>query len=689
MEMIYAYKDRAPMFDNSHVTVADGDERIGLVHPLRRGSIEDLDWNDEWLAILVEHNWRVKDGRTYLVIYSMPDLVETARVEVLKYAREVEIVSGADLVAVHSSLSVVEIYRLPDLTEAWRDLPSFCVNAQGDIRRRGAGSHADIETSIDLGFPLFCRDDGTVFGTVRCHNTYRNETPHPVGLMEVRFDNRQLNPSILGNPQESSPQLIATIPNRQLFNRYGMVMDLIAPSPCGRMIMRFGMIPIYKGLLEQDESHAWHRFGLELDLLLTEDLSLHKRLELGDVAVSCPIDDSDAIIAKMRTRQNWLETESIWPSGELPEELWSGPSFPDFRDMGAFWPGHSEAIYFQSNGCLRRIPLDGPAGPWIVSHPNSKHPILDGLHLDQRNTDSDRTSAKTGVRSISARSLHEEGNRLLIFESDSVREVTLDDPDLVILGEDNHRRYKPEPLQPNDVAGDLPCLTTLKSWRSEDVESGLSDLMDRLKTEFGQLITHQLEPYFATPDGLMNEKEFFDELEEKSIEVASVVRRYVDTYLTAAKENDHEPYDTEVPGTITSALDYLVAREDATDLLLRYVRQSDRDHSYHVRDVLLRQAVETAWEKGLVEAPHYAVTEATAWIYSGSGFGDSTFKELGVLEKCRSRLSPVEFVRLLDSVADEFGDEVDTEGLYADCLEGLMLKWSPWALRTKWLLTRS
>ena len=63
--------------------------------------------------------------------------------------------------------------------------------------------------------------------------------------------------------------------------------------------------------------------------------------------------------------------------------------------------------------------------------------------------------------------LREEGNRLLIFESDSVREVTLDDSDLVILGEDNHRRYKPEPLQSNDVAGDLPCLTTLKSWRSE------------------------------------------------------------------------------------------------------------------------------------------------------------------------------------------------------------------------------
>ena len=453
--------------------------------------------------------------------------------------------------------------------------------------------------------------------------------------------------------------------------------------------MRFGMIPIYKGLLEQDESHAWHRFGVELDLFLTEDLSLHKRLELGDVAVSCPIDESDAIIAKMRTRQNWLETESIWPSGELPEELWSGPSFPDFKDMRAFWPGHSEAIYFQSDGCLRRIPVDGPAGPWIVNHPNSKHPILDGLPVNQRNTDSDRTSAKAGVYSIRALSLREEGNRLLIFESDSVREVTLDDPDLVILGEDNHRRYKPEPLQPNDVAGDLPCLTTLKSWRNEDVESCLSDLMDRLKTEFGQLITHQLEPYFATPDGVMNEKEFFDELEEKSIEIAPVVRRYVDTYLTAAKENDHEPDDGDDQGTITSALDYLVAREDATDLLLRYVRQSDRDHSHHVRDVLLRQAVESAWEKGLVEAPHYAVTEATAWIYSGSGYGDSTFKELGVLENCRSRLSPVEFVRLLDSVADEFGDEVDTEGLYADCLEGLMLEWSLWALRTKWLLTRS
>ena len=163
----------------------------GLLHPLRRGTIEDLDWNDEWLAILVEHNWRIKDGRTYLVIYSMPDLVEAARVEVSKYAREVEIVSGADLVAIHGPLSVDEIYRLPDLTEAWRDLPTFYVNAQGDISRRGAVSHPDIETRIGLGFPLFCRDDGTVFGSVRCHNTYRNETPHPAGLMEVRFDNRQ------------------------------------------------------------------------------------------------------------------------------------------------------------------------------------------------------------------------------------------------------------------------------------------------------------------------------------------------------------------------------------------------------------------------------------------------------------------------------------------------------------------
>ena len=673
--MIYAYKDG--IRKDNFVTVADGNERIGLVCPLPKGTILDLDWDESWLVVLAQEG-PPADKKTDLVVYRMADLAEVARLKSVRFTREVMIIAGTDLIGVRLSDRVNAIYRLPDLSDAWQDLPTFLVNSDGDFRHFEL-PRADDESCITLGFPLFRRYDDTILGTIHESSMTERGKPRPAGLMEVDFKNRQLTPRIMEMPK-------------------GSPAPLKSPSPCGRYIMRAGRVPQYKGKLGQNKFLVWHRLGIEIDVFKTEDLSLYKRFEPGDVVATCTIQESDKRVKNVRRDRLCFGPGSIWPSCTMPTEFESGSTFGNPFWMPV-WPGHSEAFYFRSDDSLRRIPMTGPPGPWIHDGVGEDHPVRDILVDQDRDLDIYWPSLRSGLSGLSTSlivSVREVGDTLLISEWRSSSKLWLDDgmslhdSDRIILTSENCDRIRPKSLELTDIETYLPCLSHLKSWKPGDVETCLEELTERLRSDFSDMITDRLEPLFQSDSAILSEREFFARIEEESIEIAPTVRRYVDTFLVMAKRHDHKPFDLEEPGAITPALEYLVAREDATDLMLRYLHQCDGIRSYHVRVVMLRDIVSKAWANELSEAPYYAVTEATAWLCTmdDSFMEDdryvSSFEHFGVLEKCRTRVSPSEFAHLISLVASEFG--LDVRALAEECSE--FLGSSFWDRKTKQLLSK-
>ncbi len=672
--MIYAYKDGIK--EDNFVTVADGNERIGLVCPLPKGTILDLHWDESWLVVLAWES-RSADKKRDLVVYRMADLAEVARLESVRFAHEIRIIAGTDLIGVGLSDRVNAIYRLPDLAEAWQDLPRFLVNSKGELRHFEL-PRADDESCITLGFPLFRRYDEAILGTIH-EDSMPQGRPRPVGLMEVDFKNRRLTPRIMEMPKGTST-------------------SLGSPSPCGRFIMRAGKIPQYKGKLGQNKFLVSHRLGIEIDVFKTEDLSLYKRFEPGDVVATCPIQESDTRVKNLMRDRLLFGPGSLWPSGTMPKDFNRGSTVGSRLSMPV-WPGHSEAFYFRSETSLRRVPMTGPPGPWIHYRVGKDHPVRDILGNQDRDLDICWPSSPSGLSGWSTsliESVREFGDTLLISEWKSSLKVSLDDgmslhdSDQIILTSGNCEWIRPKSLELTDIETYLPCLSQLKSWKPGDVETCLEELTERLRSEFSDMITDGFEPFFKTHGEILNEKEFFARIEQESIEIAPTVRRYVDTFLVMAKRHDHEPFDSDEPGAITPALEYLVAREDATDLMLRYLHQCDGLCSYHVRVVMFRDIVSKAWADELSEAPYYAVTEATAWLCTmdDSIMEDdryvTTFELFGVFEKCRTRVSPSEFAHLISLVASEFG--LDVRALAEECSE--FLGSSFWDRKTKQLLSK-
>ncbi|MEM7508486.1 MAG: hypothetical protein AAF415_17285 [Pseudomonadota bacterium] len=232
------------------------------------------------------------------------------------------------------------------------------------------------------------------------------------------------------------------------------------------------------------------------------------------------------------------------------------------------------------------------------------------------------------------------------------RDFAASDAPMIVLTDDIIETRRFPVLKAKDIAGLVPGLVRLRSWKQPDVAAGLELLAAKLRSEFFSLCPKPgvLSVTFQVGASLMGEKAFIDELVEKEIDVIDAATSVIDAWGEALRQNEVTFHGTGDDGAapLGHLLAYLAGRnDDCSEQLRVYCLLRNGEHERFSRDVLLKGYLDRL---GLNRPDLWRLAVLYALLFGGDGSmivqdGEpvSDWVHAGVLQSARTELDPGEF----------------------------------------------
>ena len=393
----------------------------------------------------------------------------------------------------------------------------------------------------------------------------------------------------------------------------GQVAPFFAPSPDGRLALRWSPVLSVSDLLDRTEHSETYNVPLALDLWDLGAGAPLRRVEVCKVPLSIRTDGfaGDGAVAGVRAYSEW--TRASHDPWRLPKETPPRPGYPhpadeldSLRPSVAAWEADGQAIWLRGDASLQRVPVEGVPGPLLFP--------ADCLTNEDREVLAARPPG-TDLRRSETRGIRMPWADLAWIEEGTVRLVsrgTGDDLRLPLAAAsagDGSRILSPEEmslgrlpdLTATDAARFLPGVTMIAGWSEEEIERGMDVLTGRIPAILSASGGEAPDFVFVVAGEALGEAAFFAELDRRGIGAVGAIRTLVRAWVEAVRETRQAFGGPEGAGPLAWALGHLAARADHCEAELRdYTLRRDGEHEGHSRDVALRGWLE---RRGLRDEP--------------------------------------------------------------------------------------
>ena len=483
-------------------------------------------------------------------------------------------------------------------------------------------------------------------------------------------------------------------------------LEFLSASPDGRHALRWSPQLVIAALpvgVDDANRHAFvHKWYL--DLWSLETGAALRRIHVADMPSFIYLHNGASDQTPVQRLRDFADYstrgKTIWdfpdqaPPGFNPRDpvrIWRNFGF-DLREHkfeALRWEPDGQAFWVITRGGLRRIALDGSAGPL--------------LFLDDQLDDTTRAALAKRPPGMCLGTGENWAGAYLMLKGSGIRGVGRAGDDIILqFYQGTEARIPlrlangPEPMRvlpigtvksvkwpkltAKDIGPELPGVVSIKGWQVAEIEDGLGALAKQIETNLSALRGggDGLSLTFDVAGELLDEWAFFAKLREKSIDVTSSVRHLLRSFSDTIREQGIILMSEAgaKAGPMGGALDWLMMQtEDCADELRAFVLYRDGEHEKGSVDNLLVPYVRKrnycdaqGWRLGILEALLYD-RDGVSFFENGQGI--SSWVQSGVLPAARDRLPPSAFANHFAAEAAGFLQQPDVFAAFGTHSESL------------------
>ncbi|KZL29502.1 hypothetical protein [Pseudovibrio sp. Ad37] len=461
---------------------------------------------------------------------------------------------------------------------------------------------------------------------------------------------------------------------------------LFSPSPDGKLVLRhspqeeFG--PSYRTNRDTKDEY-WLIERKHLDLWSVPNQTPLCRLHVSDVPVGNYKSRHDSITEKQfRRLAAWTKqsrdqyrlpfkhpprVKKVHEGIRVLSKLGGALGGQSIRSV--YWEPDSKAFWVACRGSLRRICIDGTRGPLLFfeRYLNDENRAL----LDHRpaGTDIGNGEVYPMMQNLFVSSVSSTEKDISIEFSHEVvsipKSIAMSKAPMLIVQDDMITIQANLSVTAADIAPFTPGLVQIKSWEEVDVQEGLLQLAHTLRSDLLSLTSQGISLIFQVGPDFFEEKQFVEELGTKDIAVTSGVKAVIDAWCDSLRQHKLTFKGGEdAAGPLARFLEYLAERDDfCSDQLRAYCTLRDGEFERYSRDTVLNEYLERL-ELNRPDLWQLTILYTMLFGRDGSSFVEdggplSAWVVTGILEKARTKLTPEEFMRMIQEEFEYFEAQPD------------------------------
>ncbi|MGH1414768.1 MAG: hypothetical protein ACRBB0_14865 [Pelagimonas sp.] len=494
--------------------------------------------------------------------------------------------------------------------------------------------------------------------------------------------------------------------------------ELMSPSPDGLKAVRTS--PNWELGQAFDAGHDRDKFVWMIDRKYLDVWSVAgqkpvNRLHISDMPSRAYIGSQyakpEAHLRKLARWSGRAKDAFRMPRGKPPGTKKLNTQYDALRDLrdlrksqrlSVHWEKDSQALWIETNMSLSRISADGKRGPLLIFDRFLNDEYRSILGKRAPGTDIGIGETYPSARMPLIKTLTTTETDVEICLSDILirfpQSLSIADAPMLLLTDDMISVSHLPKLSAKDIAAKVPGLIKIKSWREVNVASGLRVLAQTLRHDIKSLMANGLSLVFQVRSSFMDEKQFFQKLSEKDVDVGTEAKEVIDGWCAAIRaQNLMLAGNEEGAGPLCYVLEYLADRDDTcAEQLRNYCILRDGEHESYSRDTVLRSYLDRLgythpdlWRLGILYCLLFG-RDGRSMVVDGQQVSD--WVHTGLLSSARENLQPQDFARFVRMELAEFEKQPDkfaAFGTHAEAassaLQDLLsqLTETPWNLAVK------